>query len=161
MVLCQGRWSSQGNYTLTWKYWDQTRTEVFHKEFTWCKGDCLLSKNIVLGKGTGAQSCFICSFHGLLSCSPKGSHSKERRAIGNHKDTRPRTRTVLLLNKLLCQVYQITLFFLQTHFLEASPLLLPGVSMPPFIHSGMFPSRVILSAMTLALFTVKEKQFVS
>lgn len=81
---------------------------------------------------------FICSFHGLLSCSPKGRHSKERRAIANHKDTRLRTRTILLLNKLLCQVYQMAFFFLQWHFLDASPLLLPGVSMPPFIQSGMF-----------------------
>lgn len=55
----------------------------------------------------------------------------------------------------------MTFFFLQSHFLEASPLLLPGVSMTPFIYSGMFSSRVILPAMTLAMLAVKEEQFVS
>lgn len=34
IVFCWDRQSSQGSYTFTSKCWDQTRTKIFHKEFT-------------------------------------------------------------------------------------------------------------------------------
>lgn len=57
----------------------------------------------------------------------------------------------------------MTFFFLKNHFLEAHPcpLLLPGVSMPLFIHSVTFSREVVLlPVLTLATLTEKEEQTV-
>lgn len=102
---------------------------------------------------------------GTWAAHPRGVLPRRKTGSRKPQGHSTLTSTVLLLNNLLCQVYQIPTFFLKSHFLEAclhpSSPLPPGVSMPLFIHSVTFSrGGLLLSALTFAMVIVKKEQFV-